>query len=73
MPQPTTIDLERIGAVIELVQDVILARKLRPSGKKVTAAVVAVYRTEIDRMSGDATASFDVERHRGLVEAVFQG
>lgn len=67
------IDLERIGEVIELAQDVILERRLRPSGKKLAAVVTAVYRTEIDRIGGDPTANFDVERHRVLVEAMFQG
>ena len=71
--KPTSLDLERIGQVIEVVQDVILAKKLRPSGNKVGAVVTSVYQTELERIAGDPTAVFDARRQQRLVEVMFQG
>lgn len=67
---PSAIDLKRMRAVVELVQEIVIRLRARPSPKKMGLAVSEVYRVEIERMVADPDAEFDPARHAGLIEAI---
>ena len=67
---PASVDLERMRAVVELVQETVIRLRMRPSPKKMGLAVSEVYRVEIERMVADPNAEFDPGRHAGLIEAI---
>lgn len=68
---PSAVDLERMRAVVELVQKIVIRLRVRPSPKKIGLAESEIYRTEIERIVADPDAEFDPGRHAGLVEAMF--
>ena len=71
---PTTIDIDRMRAVVLLVQEVIQKRRLKPSPEKVADAVAMVFRREIEWLiqHPEADLEFDPKRHVELVETVFR-
>ncbi|WP_184561564.1 helix-turn-helix domain-containing protein [Sulfitobacter undariae] len=69
---PSTVDLDRMRAVVEAVQKGIYQPRVRPSPEKVGIAVAEVYRMEIERIVNDPKAEFDPSRYNGLIEAMFR-
>ena len=70
--RPSTVDIDRMKAVVATVQAVVNAMKVRPSPEKMGLAVTEVYRLEIDHIVTDPKADFDPQRHAGLIEAMFK-
>ena len=70
---PTTIDFSRLHSVVELVQEVVHRRKLRPAPTKVADVTSAVFRREVEWLidNPEADGSFDPDRHREFVELEF--
>lgn len=71
--RPSTIDIERMRQVVEVIQDVVLALKAQPSPEKLGLVVVEIYRLEIDAMIADPKATFEPKRHRTMIRAMFIG
>lgn len=71
---PTTVDFERLHAVVRLVQDVIHRRKLKPSPEKIADITSMVFKREVEWLidNPEADPAFDAERHREFVEMVFK-
>lgn len=69
--RPSTIDLERLKAVVEAVQEVVNDLKANPSPEKMAMAVTELYRLEITYIVNDATAEFDPSRHLGIIKVMF--
>ncbi|WP_282129777.1 helix-turn-helix domain-containing protein [Roseobacter litoralis] len=70
--RPSTVDIERMRAVVEAVQAVVNRLRVKPSPQKMGLAVAEVYRLEIEHIVADPKASFDANRHTGLIEAIFR-
>jgi len=70
--KPSTVDLDRMKAVVETVQDVVNRLRVRPSPEKMGQAVAELYRLEIEHIVNDPKASFDPSRHLGIIEAMFR-
>ena len=70
--KPSTIDIDRMRAVVEAVQDVVNRLRVRPSPEKMGQAVAELYRLEIEHIVNDPKASFDPGRHLGIIEAMFR-
>jgi transcriptional regulator with XRE-family HTH domain len=69
---PSTVDLDRMRAVVEAVQAGVYSLRVRPSPEKVGTAVTEIYRMEIERIVNDLKAEFDPTRYNGLIEAMFR-
>ena len=71
---PTTVDFERLHAVVRLVQEVVHRRKLRPSPEKIADVTSAVFKREVEWLIDhpEADPELDPERHRDFVEMVFK-
>lgn len=69
---PSTVDLDRMRAVVEAVQAGVYSLRVRPSPEKVGTAVTEIYRMEIERIVNDPKAEFDPTRYNGLIEAMFR-
>ncbi len=69
--RPSTVDLERLKAVVQVVQSVINRKRVKPSPEKMAMAVSELYRLEIDHIVSDPKAEFDPNRHIGIIEAMF--
>ncbi len=70
--RPSTVDLDRLKAVVEAVQQVVNDQGAKPSPEKMAMAVSELYRLEITHIVNDPTASFDPNRHVGIIEAMFR-
>lgn len=70
--KPSTVDLDRMKAVVETVQDVVNRLRVRPSPEKMGMAVAELYRLEIEHIVNDPKAVFDPHRHLGIIEAMFR-
>ncbi|SFS20057.1 helix-turn-helix domain-containing protein [Yoonia litorea] len=69
--RPSTVDLERMRAVVETVQAVVNRLRVRPSPEKMGMAVAELYRLEIDHIVSDPKSAFDPKRHVGIIETMF--
>ncbi len=69
---PSTVDLNRMRAVVEAVQSVVNQLRVKPSPEKMGLAVSEIYRMEIEKIIADPKADFDPIRHTGLIEAMFR-
>ena len=69
---PSTVDLDRMRAVVEAVQRGVYKLRVRPSSEKMGIAVAEVYRMEIERIVNDPKAEFDPTRYNSLIEAMFR-
>ncbi|MEL7300880.1 MAG: helix-turn-helix domain-containing protein [Pseudomonadota bacterium] len=70
--RPSTVDLERLKTVVQVVQCVVNSRRVKPSPEKMAMAVTELYRLEIDHIVSNPKAEFDPDRHIGIIEAMFQ-
>ena len=62
-------DLERIGQVIEFVEEVLSETSPRPNPRQVRETVLAIFRQET-AASWETGASFDPKRYRALIETL---
>ncbi|MEO0486892.1 MAG: helix-turn-helix domain-containing protein [Pseudomonadota bacterium] len=71
---PTSIDLDRMKAVVTLIQSVIASLDARPSPEKVGEVTAMIYQAEIDRLLSetDGSMDFDPDHHRKTVELIFR-
>ena len=71
---PGTIDLDRLRAIVILVQNTIHGTKAKPSSEKIADVVTQVYQREIDRLLADPDAEpvFEPAIHAEFVEMVFK-
>lgn len=69
--RPSTVDLERLKAVVQVVQGVVNSRRVKPSPEKMAMAVTELYRLEIDHIVSNPKAEFDPDRHIGIIETMF--
>jgi transcriptional regulator with XRE-family HTH domain len=70
--RPSTVDIDRMQAVVGAVQEVVNRLKVRPSPEKMGQAVAELYSLEIDHIVNDPKAVFDPQRHLGIIEAMFR-
>lgn len=70
--RPSTIDLDRLKAVVAAVQKVVNDLGAQPSPEKMAMAVSELYRLEITHIVNDPAAQFDPIRHLGIIETMFQ-
>ncbi len=70
--RPSTVDLERLQAIVQAVQTVINSYRVRPSPEKMAMAVAELYRLEIEHIVNNPKADFDAHRHIGIIEAMFK-
>lgn len=69
--KPSTVDIDRMRTVVELVQGIVNRLKVKASPEKMGLAVSEVYRLEIEAIVTNPKAEFDPARHTGLIEAIF--
>lgn len=69
---PSTVDIDRLRLVVEVVQRKINAMKVKPSPEKMGLVVSEIYRMEIELLVKNAEAEFNPSRHEGLIEAMFR-
>lgn len=69
---PSSIDIDRLKQVVEMVQRVVIEQSARPSPEKMALAVSEIYRLEVGHLKGEPTAEFDPDRHTSLIHAIFQ-
>ncbi len=70
--RPSTVDIDRMKAVVAAVQEVVNRLKVKPSPAKMGMAVAELYQLEINHIVSDPKAEFDPERHLGIIEAMFR-
>jgi transcriptional regulator with XRE-family HTH domain len=70
--RPSTVDLERLQAIVQAVQTVVNSYRVRPSPEKMAMAVAELYRLEIEHIVNNPKADFDAHRHIGIIEAMFK-
>lgn len=70
--RPSNVDIDRMKAVVAAVQGVVNRLRVRPSPEKMGMAVAELYRLEIDHIVTNPKATFDPERHLGIIEAMFR-
>jgi len=70
--KPSTVDIERLRAVVEAVQSVVNRLRVKPSPEKMGMAVTELYRLEINHIVNDPKADFDASRHLRIIEAMFR-
>ncbi len=70
--KPSTIDLDRLRKVVEAVQQVVNECDAKPSPEKMSAAITELYQLEIGHIVSDPKASFDPNRHIGIIRAMFR-
>lgn len=70
--KPSTVDIDRMRTVVELVQGIVNRLKVKASPEKMGLAVSEVYRLEIETIVTNPKAEFDPARHTGLIEAIFR-
>ena len=70
--RPSTVDIDRMKAVVAAVQEVVNRLKVKPSPAKMGMAVAELYQLEINHIVNDPMAEFDPERHLGIIEAMFR-
>ncbi len=71
---PSDVDLDRLQAVVLLVQSVILKLKVKSSPEKTADVVRMVYRREVEFLidNPDAGRVFDENRHKKFVTTIFR-
>ena len=71
---PTQVDIERMKAVVMLVQQIIAELGATPSPEKIADVVSQVYIHEIERLlnTPEADIAFDAKPHRAFVTMVFR-
>ena len=70
--RPSTVDIDRMRAVVAAVQEVVNRLNVKPSPAKMGMAVAELYQLEINHIVNDPKAEFDPKRHLGIIEAMFQ-
>jgi len=70
--RPSTVDLNRMRQVVEIIQTALNRMKVRPSPEKMGLAVAEVYRLEIDHIITNPQADFDPARHAAIIDAIFR-
>jgi len=70
--KPSTVDIDRMKAIVEAVQEVVNRLRVRPSPVKMGQAVAELYRLEIEHIVENPKAEFDPNRHLGIIEAMFR-
>ena len=70
--QPSTIDLDMMGAVVRTIAEHVQSRRLTPTPIKLSKAVVQVYRAEVSYLLDHPKAEFDLQRHESLIDALFE-
>ena len=69
---PTQTDFDRLGEVVEHIEELIQSLETRPSPKDVRTAVVEVLRLETSRVLETTESVFDPSRYNGLVEGILK-
>lgn len=71
---PSTIDVQRMKAVVTLVHQVIQKLRVKPSPEKIADAVAKVYEADIERIirNPDSGVEFNGDHHRDLLEMIFR-
>jgi transcriptional regulator with XRE-family HTH domain len=71
---PSTVDVQRMKAVVSFVQHVIQKLKVKPSPEKIADVVAKVYETEIERIIRDpgSGSAFKADHHAEFVEMIFR-
>ncbi|MEP5151523.1 helix-turn-helix transcriptional regulator [Planktotalea sp.] len=71
---PSTVDVQRMKAVVSFVQHVIQKLKVKPSPEKIADVVANVYETEIERIIRDPASGsdFNTDYHTEFVEMIFR-
>lgn len=71
---PSTIDVQRMKAVVTLVHQVIQKLRVKPSPEKIADAVAKVYEADIERIirNPDSGVEFNADHHRDLLEMIFR-
>ena len=70
--RPSTVDIERMKSVVEVVHTIVNSLRVKPSPQKMGLVIAEVYRLEIEHIVSDPKAAFDPQRHTGLIEAMFR-
>lgn len=71
---PSTIDVQRMKAVVTFVHQVIQKLRVKPSPEKIADVVAKVYETEIERIIRDpeSGSDFNAGHHTEFVEMIFR-
>lgn len=70
MAAPSQMDLDRIGTVVEKVEETIQLNGARPRAELVRAAVVEILRLETSRVLETKDSEFDMHRYHGLLRGM---
>ena len=70
--RPTSIDLDRMEKVVEVVAEAVSRLGVAPSPAKLAQTVSQVYQLEINRLVDHPDAEFDLTRHTKFIEVVFK-
>lgn len=68
---PSSIDLDRLRAIIEEVEAVVAELKVRPTPAKIGSTITEIYRIEIERLVENTEAQFDPKRYISTIEGFF--
>ena len=71
MTAPTQMDLDRIGTVVQFVDETIQLNGARPDSKLIRAAVVEILRLETSRVLETKDSEFNLRRYQELLRGMF--
>jgi transcriptional regulator with XRE-family HTH domain len=63
---------DQIGAVVQLVEEIVLTHHVRPQPEAISAAVIEILKLEQERLDDAPGGQFDPERYRGLLTTMFK-
>ena len=69
--KPSTLDLDRLKAIIEEVEAVAAQLEERPTPAKIGTTITEIYRIEIERLVENSDAQFDPKRYLSTIEGFF--
>ena len=70
--RPSSIDVRKMEAVVELVAEIVQQLDATPSPSKLAGAVSGIYEREVNRLVDDPSAEFELERYRTDIETIFR-
>lgn len=70
--EPSSLDLNMIGAVVKTIAEHLLQHSLSPTSTKLANGVVQVYKAEMTHLNDHPEDEFDLSRHSDLIETIFE-
>ena len=70
--QPSSLDLDKMEAVIKTIAEYVQRQSLSPTPAKLSKAIIQVYQAEVNHLNDHSEDEFDLSRHDGLIETIFE-